>query len=162
MSQASPADDKRLMRLAIETARRGVNAGQTPFGACIARQGEIIACSHNQVWLDTDITAHAEVCCIRRACQTLRTIDLSGCVIYSTTEPCPMCFGAIHWARIDRIVFGAGISNAKTFGFSELEISNKQMKQSSGSPVTVESGLMRDQAVELFRDWQSRTDTQPY
>src|SRR5437588_11290140 len=94
------------MRLAIETARHGIEQGQTPFGACIVRGDDLIVASHNVVWQTTDITAHAEITALREACRALRTIDLSGCTIYSTCEPCPMCFSACHWARLDRTVYG--------------------------------------------------------
>ena len=116
--------DEGYMRLAIQKAREGVAAGQTPFGACIVTAGgEVAACEHNVVWRTTDITAHGEVNAIRVACRSLGTIDLSGCTIYSTTEPCPMCFSAIHWAKIAGIVFGASISDAQAAGFNELAIS---------------------------------------
>ena len=115
------------MELAIAKTREGIRHGQTPFGACIVKKGRVIACSHNEVWKNTDITAHAEVAAIRVACRKLGTIDLSGCTIYSTCEPCPMCFSAIHWAGIGKIVYGAGIADAAECGFGELEISNAAM-----------------------------------
>ena len=150
------------MTLAMDACRRGVEAGQTPFGACIVRDGRVVASAHNRVWLDTDSTAHAEVCCIRQACIAVGAIDLAGCVIYSTTEPCPMCFGAIHWAKIARIVYGAAIADARDFGFSELDISNRWLKELAGSPVDIVDGVMRDEAVQLFRDWRSRVDHRVY
>src|SRR5574341_2622213 len=116
------------MQLAIKTAREGMAGGQTPFGSCIVRGGRVVACEHNGVWGQTDSTAHAEVQAIRAACRALKTVDLSGCDIYSTCEPCPMCFGAIHWAKLSTIVFGANVADAKALGFSELTISNQQMK----------------------------------
>jgi len=150
------------MRHALEACRCGVEAGQSPFGACIVRDGHVVAQTHNHVWLDTDPTAHAEVQCIRQACRALGTIDLTGCVIYSTTEPCPMCFGAIHWARITRIVYAASIADARSFGFNELGISNDKMKQLAGSPVEMIGGLMRDEALGLFRAWKERADHRAY
>src|SRR5688572_23132109 len=113
-----------FMRQAVAKAKHGIAAGQTPFGACITRNGEMLACEHNVVWATTDITAHAEVHAIRQACRRLGTIDLSGCVIYSTCEPCPMCFSAIHWAKIGRLIFGVSIADAQALGFSELAVSN--------------------------------------
>jgi len=145
--------DTELMRRAIEAAREGIAAGQTPFGACIAKGGKPVACCHNRVWKDTDITAHAEIVAIREACRKLGTVDLSGCVIYTTTEPCPMCFSACHWARISRIVFGTGIPDAQRAGFSELTISNGQMTEMGKSPVRVEGGFLRDEAAKLFEEW---------
>lgn len=150
------------MTMAIEACQRGIDAGQTPFGACVVRQGRAVACEHNRVWEQTDITAHAEVVAIRRACQVLGTVDLSQCVIYSTTEPCPMCFSAIHWARIGRIVFGTSIADAQAFGFHELEISNQQMKRLGQSPVRVKRGCLRPRCLQLFEHWQQRDDARSY
>ena len=129
--------DEDFMRLAIDKTRDGLKAGQMPFGAVIVRDGKIIACEHNVVWATTDITAHAEVTAIRKACLVLETIDLAGCSIYSTTEPCPMCFSACHWAKLDRIVYGAAIDDARAAGFSELPISNLEMKRQGGSKIEI-------------------------
>ena len=155
--------DDRVMRLAIEQARAGIAAGQTPFGACIVRGGaEVVAVAHNRVWADTDITAHAEVVALRGACRQLRTIDLSGCVVYSTTEPCPMCFSACHWARVDRIVYGADIADAKAAGFNELAVSDAELKRLGGSRVEVVGGLLRGECVDLFRQWQASPGRRAY
>src|ERR1700704_2018171 len=108
------------MRVAIRKAQEGIELGQSPFGSAIVHGDQVIAATHNTVWRDTDPTAHAEVNCVRAASQALKTIFLRGCTLYSTTEPCPMCLSAIHWAKIDRVVYGATIADAKTAGFSEL------------------------------------------
>ncbi len=150
------------MAIALDACHRGIKGGQTPFGACIVRNGGVVVATHNHVWAQTDITAHAEVCCIRQACQVLQSIDLSGCTIYSTTEPCPMCFSAIHWSRITRIVFGASIQDAKAFGFQELEISNEQMKRLGGTATEIIDGVMRDEALVLFDQWRSRGGGRAY
>ncbi|MHC4755582.1 MAG: nucleoside deaminase, partial [Planctomycetota bacterium] len=121
--------DEKFMTMAIEKAKEGFGNDNSPFGACIVKDGEVVSCEHNIVWQSTDITAHAEINAIRKACEKLNTIDLSGCVIYSTCEPCPMCFTACHWAKISTIVYGASIPDAKNAGFSELAISNEKMKQ---------------------------------
>lgn len=154
--------DEHYMGLALEAARRGVEAGQTPFGACIVGNGRVIACEHNRVWLNTDITAHAEVQAIRAACAAAGKIDLSGATIYSTTEPCPMCFSAIHWARIDRIVYGASIADAQTAGFHELAISNLTMKSLGASDVELVTGCCGDACRLLFDQWQQRGDARTY
>lgn len=145
--------DEKYMRLAIEKAREGVRVGQTPFGACIVKEGEVVSCAHNVVWRTTDITAHAEVHAIRQACEKLKAIDLSGCTIYTTCEPCPMCFSACHWARISRIVFGARIEDAEEAGFSELSISNETMKKVGGSPVEIIADFMRKESQAVFQEW---------
>jgi tRNA(Arg) A34 adenosine deaminase TadA len=145
-----------FMRLAVEKARQGIAEGQTPFGACIIKEGEAVSCEHNVVWQTCDITAHAEVHAIRKACRMLNTIDLSGCVMYSTCEPCPMCFSAIHWAKIAVIVYGADIKDAKQAGFHELEISNDQMKQAGQSSIKIVSGILKKECAELFGEWKER------
>ena len=150
------------MRLAIEKAREGIAKGQTPFGACIARHGEILSCTHNAVWQTTDITAHAEIQAIRAACGKLSTVDLSGCVIYSTCEPCPMCFAACHWSRIEKIVYGANIQDALRSGFHELPLRNVQMKELSGSPVEIVSDFLRDEAVALFHFFDQQPNKRTY
>ena len=117
MTHEHEGEDGRWMRSAIEAAERGIAAGQTPFGASIVRDGRLVVAAHNVVWATTDITAHAEVNAIRLACRELGTIDLSGCDIFCTCEPCPMCFGAIHWARFDRLVYAASVADAANAGF---------------------------------------------
>lgn len=156
------AADRAGMQAALDACRTGIEKGQSPFGAAIFREGRLIAATHNQVWATTDPTAHAEVTAIREACAALGTIDLSGAVIYSTTEPCPMCFAAIHWARIGRIVYGAAITDAQARGFNELAVSNATLKAAGGSPVELEPGLMRDEALELFDAWRKRGLCRPY
>ena len=98
--------DKEYMREAIRLADESVKNGGGPFGAVIVKDGEIIAGRSNSVTIDNDPTAHAEVNTIREACRKLGTFDLSDCVIYTSCEPCPMCLGAIYWARISRIYYG--------------------------------------------------------
>ena len=163
----TPDTDARFMELAILSCRQGIDAGQTPFGAVIVGRlpgapDEIVIQAHNQVWSQTDITAHAEVTAIRAACRQLGTIDLSGCRIYSTTEPCPMCFAACHWARLDRIVYGASIADAAAAGFNELPISNERLKSLGNSRIEIVPGLLRDQCVELFELWKARPGRRAY
>ena len=159
---SSLENDRRFMQLAIDKAREGIEAGQSPFGACITRDGEMVAVAHNTVWRDGDSTAHAEVNAIRQACQSLGTIDLKGCTLYTTCEPCPMCFSASHWAGIGRIVFGAGIADVAVAGFSELRISVFQMKAVGISNVRLVPDFMRAENRLLFQDWLSREDSRPY
>lgn len=154
--------DEKFMRLTIEKAREGMKKGQSPFGACVVKNGEVISCVHNVVWQTTDITAHAEVHAIREACKKLGVIDLTGCEIYSTCEPCPMCFSAIHWANISKIVFGARIVDAEDGGFRELKISNEQMKKLGGSPVEIVAGFMKNENVALFEEWRRLENRRVY
>jgi guanine deaminase len=143
-----------LMRLAIDKTREGIASGQSPFGAVIVKDGEIVAATHNTVWLDTDPTAHAEVNCLRRASKALETIDLKGCTMYSTCEPCPMCLAAIHWSKIDRVVFGATIADAAEAGFCELHVAAETLAEMGRSPLKVEGGLLREECAALFSRWK--------
>jgi len=145
--------DEDYMQLAIDKAFEGMRNGQSPFGACIVKDGQVIAVEHNHVWTDTDITAHAEICAIRSACRKLGTIDLNGCAIYSTTEPCPMCFSAIHWAKISKIYYGTSIADAQKAGFNELVVSNFDMKRYGQSRVEIIAGVLCEKAIELFNKW---------
>ncbi len=153
---------EKFMRLAISKAQQGIENGQTPFGACIAKDGEVVSCAHNAVWEGTDITAHAEIHAIRAACNKLHTVDLSGCVIYSTCEPCPMCFSACHWAKISTIVYGARIGDARKLGFSELTISNEQMKQLGNSPIELIGNILREENMGLFKLWSEQENKKIY
>ena len=154
--------DEKFMRLAINKAKQGIKKGQTPFGACIVKKGDIISCTHNAVWKNNDITAHAEINALRTACRKLKTIDLSGCTIYSTCEPCPMCFTACHWARIDKIIFGARINDAQKFGFNECTISNKKMKQSGKSSIEIIGDFLREENTSLFKLWSLQKNKKVY
>ena len=110
------APDRAYMEMAIREARKNLRTlGGGPFGACVVRDGAVLAVARNTV-LRNDATAHAEINAIRKACRRLGTHDLSGSVIYSTTEPCPMCFSAVHWARIGTIVYGTNIADAPEDG----------------------------------------------
>lgn len=155
-------NDVQAMKLAIDKAREGIQAGQTPFGACIVKDSRVICVEHNHVWGNTDITAHAEVSAIRKACEILKTIDLSGCVIYSTCEPCPMCFAACHWANISRIVYGSRIADAKKLGFDELTVSNNLMKFLGHASILVQKDFLRRDCLELFSFWSSKPDRKTY
>ncbi len=156
------ANDERYMRMAIEKAKKGVAYGQTPFGACIVKDDEVIVCEHNVVWKNMDITAHAEVHAIREACKKLGTVNLSECVIYSTCEPCPMCFSAIHWAKISKIVYGTSISDAENVGFNELHISNDTMKELGNSPVEIVGDFLKNESLELFETFHKLEDKKVY
>src|SRR5207253_10948280 len=150
------------MQLAIRKAQESIAAGQSPFGSVIVRAGEVIAATHNTVWRDGDPTAHAEVNCIRAAARALKTIFLHGCALYSTTEPCPMCLSAIHWAKIERVVYGATIADAAAAGFCELHVDACVLAQMGKSPLRVESGLLREECADLFGQWLRSGMARPY
>ena len=153
--------DKEYMREAIRLADESVKNGGGPFGAVIVRNGEIVAGSANSVTIDNDPTAHAEVNTIRQACKKLGTFDLSDCVIYTSCEPCPMCLGAIYWARIKKIYYGntkkdaADINFADDFIYKELE----QRKEERFVPLI---SLLRNEALKTFRAWEAKQDKVEY
>jgi tRNA(Arg) A34 adenosine deaminase TadA len=150
------------MARAIAVAREGLATGQTPFGAAVVRDGKVLAAAHNNVWADCDPTAHAEILALREASRVLQSVDLSGCEIYSTCEPCPMCFTAIHWAKLPRVVYGASIADAERAGFSELRVSNEQLKTLGGSGIEIVAGFEREACVALFDEWLARDDHRVY
>ncbi|HWR15953.1 MAG TPA: nucleoside deaminase [Terriglobales bacterium] len=157
--------DLDFMKAAVAKTREGIEAGNSPFGATVVKNGEIVASAHNTVWPDTDPTAHAEVNAIRLAAKKLNTIDLSGCVMYTTCEPCPMCLSAIHWARIDRVVYGATIADAQGSGFNELRVDAKKLAEMGGSKLIVEKAASADSCREcagLFQEWKSAAKCDTY
>jgi guanine deaminase len=142
-----------LMQRAIDVARLAIAAGQTPIGCAIAVAGQTFA-AHNRVLASTDITAHAEISCLRDTCKHLGRIHLEGAIVASTTEPCPMCMAALHWARVDTVCYGATIADAQAAGFNELCIPAAEIVRLGGSPVKLVSGILVDPCVALFEQWQ--------
>jgi guanine deaminase len=156
------ADHEKFMRIAIELAEQNVKqASGGPFGAVVVKDGEIVAQSANQVVTQNDPTAHAEVSAIRLACRQLGTYNLEGCTIYTSCEPCPMCLGAIYWARIDTIYYGNTKTDAAAIGFDdhfiyqelELPLEKRQLKIVQ---------LLPDEALTAFRLWQSSVTKTDY
>lgn len=151
------------MQMAIDDVKRTIaNNEGGPFGACIVCQGKVISTAHNTVLRDKDPTCHAEINAIRLATKQLGTHDLSNCVIYSTTEPCPMCFSAIHWANIDQVIFGTNITDVQKLGFRELEISNQVMKDLGNSHLNIISDFERDHCQDLLNFWSKNSNGQVY
>ena len=155
-------NDVQWMRQAIEKTREGVAAGQSPFGAVIVRGSQLICAAHNTVCRDCDPTAHAEINAIRAAAKLLAAIGLPGCEMFTTCEPCPMCLSALHWAKLDRVVFGASIADATAAGFSELPVPVRVLAEMGGSPLRVEGGLLADECRELFQHWLKTPGHQTY
>lgn len=149
------------MRRAIQLSEESVRHGGGPFGAVIAKNGEIIAEASNSVTLDHDPTAHAEVNAIRKATRQLKDFELKGCEIYTSCEPCPMCLGAIYWAHIDRIYYANDRKDAARIGFDDdfiyQEIDRPVVKRHK--PMIA---LMRDEALGAFRLWEESTDKTEY
>lgn len=150
-----------LMRKAIELSIENVAAGGGPFGAVIARDGEIVATGVNRVTPDCDPTAHAEVSAIRAAARKLGTFDLSGCEIYTSCEPCPMCLGAIYWAHLDRMYYGNNKHDAAAIGFDDAFI-YKELDLKPEDRKLKSEVLLPDEAKKAFDDWGKKTDKIKY
>ena len=153
--------NEELMMRAIELSKDSVRNGGGPFGAVIARNGEIIAEGSNCVTLDCDPTAHAEVSAIRKAAHKLGTFDLSGCEIFTSCEPCPMCLGAIYWARLEKIYYANDRKDAAAIGFDDdfiyEELALKPSERQKPGEI-----LMREKAFEAFRMWQQKENKTLY
>lgn len=149
------------MRKAIALSIENVENGGGPFGAVIAKDGEILSTGANRVTHNCDPTAHAEVMAIRNACEKLGTFDLSGYEIYTSCEPCPMCLGAIYWAHLDKIYYGNTKTDAKNIGFDdsfiydEIDLKPADRKLSSQQ-------LLSEEAIEAFRQWEVKEDKTEY
>ena len=153
--------DKQYMREAIRLANESVERGGGPFGAIIVKDGEVIAGSSNSVTIDNDPTAHAEVNTIRQACRRLGTFDLSGATIYTSCEPCPMCLGAIYWARISRIFYGNNRKDARDIDFADDFIYEEPDRPLDERTVPI-IPLLRDEALLTFRMWMAKEDKKEY
>lgn len=153
--------DCEFMRQAIQLANESVRHGGGPFGAVIVKNGRVIAGSSNSVTIDLDPTAHAEVNTIRAACRRLGTFDLSGCVIYTSCEPCPMCLGAIYWAHIDRIYYGNTRKDARDINFADDFIYDELERPMNSRSVPI-IPMLRDEALESFKMWTEKEDKTEY
>ncbi len=153
--------EEKFMLQAIKASMKNVENGGGPFGAVIVKDGKIIAVGTNRVTCNNDPTAHAEVQAIRKAAKKLKTFNLSGCEIYTSCEPCPMCLGAIYWARIDRIYYGNTKEDAAKIGFDdsfiyqELELDKKKRKVEMLQ-------FLPEQAKDTFVRWLEKEDKIEY
>lgn len=145
------------MQRAIDLSVENVDRGGGPFGAVIVKNGELIAEGYNQVTSQNDPTMHAEVSAIRAACKKLQTFDLSGCVIYTSCEPCPMCLGAIYWARISEMYFANTKEDADGIGFSDAFIYQEIEKPYRLRQLKTYQ-LMREKALVAFEKWRLKED----
>ncbi|GAB3947065.1 nucleoside deaminase [Spirosoma harenae] len=154
--------DDYFIREAIRLAREGMNSNQGgPFGCVIVRDGEIVGKGCNRVTSTNDPTAHAEVVAIRDACQNLGTFQLDGCTLYASCEPCPMCLGAIYWARPSRIVYAAMHSDAANAGFDDQFIYEELDKPYDQRHIPMQQRL-RDEADQVFQEWIALEKRIPY
>jgi len=154
--------DSNFMRRAIELARRGMETNDGgPFGCVIVKSGKIVGEGNNQVTSTNDPTAHAEVVAIRNACANLGTFQLDGCTVYTSCEPCPMCLGAIYWARPERIFIAGTRGDAADAGFDDAYIYSELEKPNDRRQMPMKS-ILREDAVRLFADWKAKADRTDY
>jgi guanine deaminase len=154
--------DNAFMTRAIQLSIENVLSGRGgPFGAVVVKGGEIIAEGVNGVTETNDPTAHAEVTAIRVACARLQSFELKGCEIYTSCEPCPMCLGAIYWARPDRIYFGNTAGDAAKIGFDDSLIYREMSEPLSQRRIPIIQ-MMREEALEAFRVWDEKPNKAPY
>jgi len=154
--------DVKFMTRAIELARAGMDSNDGgPFGCVVVKDGEIVGEGNNRVTSTNDPTAHAEVVAIREACKTLNAFQLYGCSIYTSCEPCPMCLGAIYWARPAQVFYACTREDAANVGFDddfiydEISLPNQDRER-------VMINLLRDEGVALFQAWDAKTDKVEY
>jgi guanine deaminase len=150
------------MRQAIALSAEKMRAGLGgPFGAVIARDGRVVACGANQVTSRHDPTAHAEIMAIRAACETLQSFSLAGCEIYTSCEPCPMCLGAIYWARLERIYYGNTRADAAAIGFDDERLYRELQAPIEGRSMPLIQ-LAPDEARLVFEEWAKKPDKIAY
>ena len=150
-----------LMQRAIELSVQNVQQGGGPFGAVIARHGEVLAEGVNRVTANHDPTAHAEVQAIREAARRLGTFDLTGCDIYASCEPCPMCLGAIYWARLDHLYYAATQHDAAGAGFDDAFIYRELALDPKERSLSTQQ-LLHGEALQAFADWRDKEDRTDY
>ncbi len=153
---------EKFMREAIRLSIENVETGKGgPFGAVIVKDGKIIARGANQVTTDNDPTAHAEVVAIRNACKALSTFQLDGCEVYTSCEPCPMCLGAIYWARPDKIYYANSKEDAADINFDDQFIYEEIAKPINERKLFTQQ-MLRDEAIEGFKKWSESQDKIEY
>lgn len=158
----SKKEDQQFMLKAIEFAQQGMDNNEGgPFGAIIVKDGKIVGRGNNKVTSTNDPTAHAEVVAIRDACKNLGTFQLDDCVIYTSCEPCPMCLGAIYWARPKRIVFACDKKDAAAIGFDD-DFIYKEIELPIDKRTIPTDQLLRNAGIKVFENWEKKTDRDEY
>jgi tRNA(Arg) A34 adenosine deaminase TadA len=152
---------KEKMRKAIRLSLQSVAKGGGPFGAVVVKDGKEIASGCNQVTTKIDPTAHAEITAIRNAARKLKNFDLSGCEIYTSCEPCPMCLAAIYWARIDKIYYANTKADAKSIGFDDSFIYDQLQLPEDKRSIGI-TKMMRNEAIEAFEIWKNKENKIKY
>jgi tRNA(Arg) A34 adenosine deaminase TadA len=155
--------DERFMRRAIELAQSGIDANAGgPFGCVVVRDGEIVGEGVNRVTSTNDPTAHAEIVAIRDACKNLDSFQLDDCVVYTSCEPCPMCLGAIYWARPTRIVIACDRNDAANAGFDDAFIYDELCGDDISNRKVPMISLLRDEGLKVFQNWTEKSDKIEY
>jgi len=149
---------RRAIALSVEQAQSGAGG---PFGAVIVKDGRIIAEGANRVTVSHDPTAHAEIVAIRNACAALHDFSLAGCEIYTSCEPCPMCLAAIYWARLDRIHYGNGRTDAARVGFDDAFLYDEIPLPLDQRSIPM-GQLLREEAIAAFTTWEEKMDKVHY
>lgn len=156
------SNDQNFMNKAIEAAIKGVLSNDGgPFGCVIIKDGEIIGTGNNKVTSSNDPTAHAEIMAIREACKNLDSFQLDGCIVYTSCEPCPMCFGAIYWARPQKVFYGCNKADAAEIGFDDEFIYKELDLELSKRSIPFEQ-INRETAVKAFKAWKEKDDKIEY
>ena len=150
------------MQRAIDLARNGMNANAGgPFGAVVVKNGEIIAEGYNQVTSSNDPTSHAEIVAIRKACEKLQSFQLEDCIIYTSCEPCPMCLGAIYWARPKAVYYACNKNDAAEIDFDDQFIYDEFKKTPETRKIKF-IPMLRNQALEVFKEWKNKENVKKY
>jgi guanine deaminase len=162
MTNQQPQGNPIFMQQAIALATENVTSGAGgPFGAVVVCDGVVIATGVNRVTLSNDPTAHAEVTAIRAACQALNTFQLTGCAVYTSCEPCPMCLAAIYWARCSAIYYGNTAADAAAIGFDDSFLYAEVKKPLADRTIPTHQ-LLSDQAITSFHAWRDQTERIDY
>ena len=149
------------MKRAIELSIESVNSGGGPFGSIIVKNDKVIAEGSNKVTLNNDPTAHGEIVAIRKACKSLNNFNLSGCELYSTCEPCPMCLSAIYWAHIEKVYYANTRDDAQKIDFDDSLIYLELLKNVKKRKISMVQ-MMRNEALKAFELWNKKTDKVKY
>ena len=149
------------MKKAIDLSIKNIKCGGGPFGAVIVKDGKIISTGVNRVTISNDPTDHAEIVAIRKAARKLKTFNLSGCEIFTSCEPCPMCLSAIYWAHLDKIYYGNTKTDAKNIGFDDSFIYDELKLEPAERKILIKQ-LMSDEAKCAFEEWKNKEDKVEY
>lgn len=155
-------DDKIFMQRAIDLAQKGMDSNSGgPFGAVVVKNGEIIAEGYNKVTSTNDPTAHAEIVAIKEACKKLNSFQLTDCIIYTSCEPCPMCLGAIYWARPKKVFYACNRNDAAEIDFDDQFIYDEINKDNCSRQIEFKN-MMQQDAIKVFKNWKSKTNKVEY